>query len=76
MDELLKAKLREDGAFGDSKEITNIEPVIKDNEQHYTVTVRNWNNDAEQKYTYANGELLEFMFDQVSDLKREIESNQ
>ena len=76
MDELLKAKLSEDGAFGDSKKITNIEPVVKDNEQHYTVTVRNWNNGAEHKYTYANSELLEFMFDQVSDLKREIESNQ
>lgn len=65
MDELLKAKLYEDGAFGDSKEITKIEPEIKENEQHYTVTVRNWSNDVEQQYTYSNSELLEFMFERL-----------
>lgn len=73
LNHLLKAKLAEDGCYGDSKEITGYHSEIENEEQHYTVTVLHWRDSTEKQYSYSNSELLAFMFDKVSSLERKLD---
>lgn len=68
--DLLKAKLADDGLYGDGKEIADCTPEMKNGEQHYTVVVLNWRDSTEVEHTYSNGELLGFMFDKITSLER------
>lgn len=71
--DLLKAKLADDGLYGDSKEIADCTSEMKNGEQHYTVVVLNWRDSTEVEHTYSNGELLGFMFDKITSLERKFD---
>jgi hypothetical protein len=71
--DLLKAKLADDGIYGDSKEIADCTSEMKNGEQHYTVIALNWRDSTEVERTYSNGELLGFMFDKITSLEQKID---
>jgi hypothetical protein len=64
MEDLLKAKLKVDLLLGDNIEVLKITPAIEKGEQTYSLSVRNWDNDAIIEHTYTISELLGFIYEQ------------
>jgi hypothetical protein len=64
MEDLIKDKLKKDLLLGDNIEVLKITPAIEEGEQTYSISVRNWDNDAIIEHTYTNSELLGFIYEQ------------